>query len=376
MLKSIELDNYTTFFKPRSIDFTATNYKFLESENIGSGKILKGCLFVGENASGKTMILKSIRLLLELLFKGSNVPLGLYKSLYTNDESYKLKYVFAIKDSLIEYTLELSENAIISEKLILNGKEILNRINNSAKWYLKEERTFSDISSTLVFLRSVYFDTHFYNDPILNEWFEFIKNSIYLNCYDRSIFSPLDDNLLLRENLNEDMMKEINTFLKKIGYNHTINYSDLPSISGGNKRVIHFTKNGTNTPIIENFESIGNHTLVEILPSFLRAVKKDCMLIVDEFSSGLHNELEECLIKYFFHYAKNSQLFFTSHSTNILNTIILRPDQIYTVRFDSKNGSCLKRFSEEMPRESQNIEKMYLNGVFDGMPRYNKIFKD
>ena len=100
------------------------------------------------------------------------------------------------------------------------------------------------------------------------------------------------------------------------------------------------------------------------------------MLILDEFSSGFHNELEECLIKYFFHFSKNSQMFFVSHSTNILNNTILRPDQIYSVTFSSKNGSVLKRFSEEMPRESQNTEKMYLNGVFNGMPRYNKFFKD
>ncbi len=100
------------------------------------------------------------------------------------------------------------------------------------------------------------------------------------------------------------------------------------------------------------------------------------MLIIDEFSSGFHNELEECLIKYFFHYSKDSQIFFASHSTNILNNTLIRPDQIYAVSFDGKKGTVLKRFSEEMPREAQNTEKMYLNGVFDGLPRYNKIFKD
>lgn len=100
------------------------------------------------------------------------------------------------------------------------------------------------------------------------------------------------------------------------------------------------------------------------------------MLIVDEFSSGFHNELEECLVKYFYHYSNNSQLFLVTHSTNILNNSIVRPDQVYSVRFDGKNGSVIKRFSDEMPREAQNIEKMYLNGVFDGKPYYNKIFKD
>ena len=123
-------------------------------------------------------------------------------------------------------------------------------------------------------------------------------------------------------------------------------------------------------------ESTGNITLIELLLSFLHAINNDCMIIIDEFSSGFHNELEECIVKYFFHYSNNSQLFFTSHSTNLLNNSLLRPDQIYSVYFDSKNGTQIKRFSDEMPRESQNTEKMYLNGVFNGLPRYNKIFKD
>ena len=106
----------------------------------------------------------------------------------------------------------------------------------------------------------------------------------------------------------------------------------------------------------------------------MHAIKNKGMLIVDEFSSSLHNELEECLIKYFFHYAKNSQLFLITHSTNVLNTTIIRPDQVYSLYFDKTTK--IKRFSDEMPRESQNLEKMYLSGVFDGMPKYNKVFKD
>ena len=68
--------------------------------------------------------------------------------------------------------------------------------------------------------------------------------------------------------------------------------------------------------------------------------------------------------------------YFPINIYNLLNNTILRPDQIYSVTFDGKNGSVVKRFSSEMPRESQNVEKMYLNGIFNGMPRYNKIFKD
>ena len=384
MLKKIKLDNYTTFINPTEIDFSATNYKFLETENVGSNKILKGCLFVGENASGKTKILKSITLLLDLLFGNSEVDLMPNKSFYTNKPTYKLEYTFIEEGKEIIYLIELNLNEIVSEKLIFDKQMILERLGNTAKFSLNDEKTFNDISNKLLFLRRIYFDTNFYGNEILNKWFEYMKKSVYINCYYRTVFNYSGTNLLVHEYLNNNTVNAINKFLEKIDYKQKIEYSTETSNSNknffvksnDNKKFISFNKKGTDIYVPEMFESTGNITFMELLPSFLHAINNECMIIIDEFSSGFHNELEECIIKYFFHYSKNSQLFFTSHSTNILNNTLIRPDQIYSVSFDSKKGSVLKRFSEEMPRESQNTEKMYLNGVFNGMPRYNKIFKD
>ena len=170
--------------------------------------------------------------------------------------------------------------------------------------------------------------------------------------------------------IDEKIAKEINEFFKKINYPNKISFVKNSNDNSEYKNLIFFQKNGTNVNISDTYESLGNQTLIEILPAFMHAIKNKGMLIVDEFSSGLHNELEECLIKYFFHYAKNSQLFLTTHSTNVLNTTIIRPDQVYSLYFDKTTK--IKRFSDEMPRESQNLEKMYLSGVFDGTPKYNK----
>ena len=374
MLKKIKLDNYTTFIQPTEIDFSASNYKFLESENVGSNKILKGCLFVGENASGKTKILKSITLLLDLLFGNNEVDLVSNKSFYTNKSTYKLEYTFIEEGKEIIYLIELGINEIVSEKLILDKQIILERLGNTAKFNLNDEKTFSNISNKLSFLRRIYFDTNFYGNEVLNKWFNYMKKSVYINCYYRTVINYSGTSLLVHEYLNNNKVDDINKFLEKIDYKQKIEYGT--ETSNDNTKFISFNKKGTDIYISEMFESIGNITSMELLPSFLHAINNECMISIDEFSSGFHNELEECIIKYFFHYAKDSQLFFTSHSTNILNNTLIRPDQIYSVYFDSKKGSVLKRFSEEMPRESQNTEKMYLNGVFNGMPKYNKNFKD
>ena len=384
MLKKIKLDNYVTFTKSTEIDFTATNYKFLESENVGSNKLLKGCLFVGENASGKTKIFSGITFLLDLLFGNKEVDFMTNKSFYTDKKTYKIEYTFIQENVEIIYLIEIGLNEIVSEKLVMDKKIILERLGNTAKFLLNDEKTFTDISNKLLFLRRIYFDTNFYEDKVLINWFNYMKKSVYINCYYRNVVTYSGENLLVHEYLNDNTVDEINKFLEKINYNQKIEYGTEISDpnhkfsvkSNDNKKFISFNKSGTDIYVPEMFESTGNKTFMELLPSFLHAINNECMIIIDEFSSGFHNELEECIIKYFFHYSNNSQLFFTSHSTNILNNSLLRPDQIYSVYFDSKKGSQIKRFSDEMPRESQNTEKMYLNGVFNGLPRYNKVFKD
>ena len=99
------------------------------------------------------------------------------------------------------------------------------------------------------------------------------------------------------------------------------------------------------------------------------------MLIIDEFSSAFHNELERLLIKYFMNKSKNSQVFIVSHSTNLLSNSIFRPDQEYSVDF-FENGSVINRFSNDKPREAQNIEKMYNSGCFGGKPTYKPEYME
>ena len=113
-----------------------------------------------------------------------------------------------------------------------------------------------------------------------------------------------------------------------------------------------------------------------MFPAFFSVIRDGGMLLIDEFSSGFHNDLEELLVKYFMEKAKKSQMIFVSHSTNLLTNSLLRPDQEYSVDFEGQRGSVVKRFSTERPRMAQNIEKMYLSGVFGGLPNYEVTSDD
>jgi hypothetical protein len=381
MLTGITLKEYTTFIEKTTFDFKATNYKILEDSNVGINRILKGAIFIGENASGKTQVLDSIVLLLNLLLDNSEQNYIVKKSFYTKGTKYSLSYIFNVNDNDIKYDVSFDGNTISSEKLYVNGDIKLNRLNKSGQTNFDDEKDNNNINPNLSLLKLEYYNTKFNNDTILNEWFDFLKNSLYINCLFGKIksYNPskLSEQLIAKYAENNDESK-LNSLISKIGYNSEIvfNREDKTMSISSDKNMIGLRKKGTEVTIPLMLESTGNQAFINAILPFDYAANNNCMLIVDEFSSGLHNELEEALIKYFFNNSNNSQIFLTSHSTNLLDTTIFRPDQIYSFKFDSKKGTTIKRFSDENPRESQNIEKMYLNGVFDGMPKYDKKFKN
>ena len=151
-------------------------------------------------------------------------------------------------------------------------------------------------------------------------------------------------------------------FFKEYNFEQIVEYAnhsegDMIAIESVEKMVF-FKRKGIEEPIPFVIESLGNRTLLQLLPSFFHCISQGGMLLLDEFSSGFHNDLEQLLLRYFMNNADKAQLIFVSHSTNLLSNSILRPDQIYSVDFDCE-GSSIKRFSSEKPREAQNLEKMY-----------------
>ena len=121
MLTSITLKDYTTFISETTFDFKATNYKILEDTNVGGNRVLKGALFVGENASGKTQVLNAIILLLDMLLENAEQNFIIRKSLYTKGTKYSLKFTFDVDGNEIKFEVEFENNSINSEKLFLNN---------------------------------------------------------------------------------------------------------------------------------------------------------------------------------------------------------------------------------------------------------------
>lgn len=385
MLTKITLDNFRSFKNKTTIDLSKTNYTILP-QNVADNGVLKGCIFVGANASGKSTIILAVKLLLDFLFSERNLNSGIFPCLFGDSARYCLSYEFLLEKKTVKYSFEVdvSKN-MISEKLYLDETLMLERMGLSAKSYIVEPSGVNydetDVSKDTLFLRTLYFNTKFASNPILSSWMEYLKNSIYINMFDKRIISYDKADVSVAHYLDKSGTESINRFFdeynfeQKVEYDHSSNGGKLRFIVGDddNEKGIFFKRRGIEIPLPFAEESLGNQNLLRILPSFLTVITNGGMLLIDEFSSGFHNELESLLVRYFMEKSNHSQMLFVSHSTNLLSNSILRPDQEYSVEFQNENGSSIKRFSSEQPRSAQNIEKMYVSGVFGGLPEYKEM---
>ena len=375
MLKKVRFANFKSFVEETTIDFAPSKIEYLSQSNIYDG-VLKGVAFYGQNASGKTNALLAITLLLDLLFKDGPIINANTFSVFSSGKKMFFEYTFCFDGDEIVYSFEADrEKGFTKENLFENGAVLLDRVLTSAKSYVTENPDYEGIDPSALFIRSIYFNTRFAGHPTLVKWFAFLQSSIYYNPVRSYAQLVSFDNKNMQEIYLEPFLAkhgpgEINAFLNEFGFPFNIDYDESPvnAVTPFQMRLKVVRPNLKPIPFF--MESMGNQMLLGFLPAFLSVVKQGGILAIDEFSSGLHNELEELLVSYFYRHSGRAQIVFVSHSTNLLKTSLIRPDQVYSVEF-GEHGSSLVKFSEYGMRESQNMEKMYLAGAFGGLPLYH-----
>ena len=195
MLKSYEVSNFKSFKDKVKFDFSKTNYQSLQNTNTVGG-ILKGSLFVGPNASGKTNSIIAIKFLLDALLGNSEINFASYMCLFSDNPMMNLCYVFEIDGVEIEYKISYQViDGIITEGLVLDGESVFNRNGSTATVKISEKSVHTDVPDNALFLRSVYFNTKFQGSSILQNWFEFLRNSIYVDIYKRKVMAYKDINV-------------------------------------------------------------------------------------------------------------------------------------------------------------------------------------
>lgn len=118
-------------------------------------------------------------------------------------------------------------------------------------------------------------------------------------------------------------------------------------------------------------ESEGTRNLIGFwLPWSMMVAQKPIFNVfaVDELDSSLHPEIVADLVEKALKFENPMQLIFTTHDTHLMDTKLLRRDQIWITERDVNGATQLRSIYEFDGRESEDIEKRYYEGRYRGLP--------
>ena len=122
-------------------------------------------------------------------------------------------------------------------------------------------------------------------------------------------------------------------------------------------------------------ESEGTKNLIGFwLPWILKDAEKNParVLVVDELDSSLHPMIVAALVKKHLNSAIDTQLIFTTHDTHLMDSKLLRRDQVWITERDINGATQLRSIHDFEGREGEDIEKRYFEGRYRGLPFVKK----
>lgn len=134
---------------------------------------------------------------------------------------------------------------------------------------------------------------------------------------------------------------------------------------------LHSREDGGHIPLDYESESRGTLTLLSLLISACATLSTGSVLVLDELDASLHPRLQKAFISLFKQKRVNrheAQLVFSTHDTTILETKLLRLDEIWLTDKNRRGASKFTPLTDFDIRSRDNIERFYRHGRLGSVP--------
>jgi hypothetical protein len=417
MLINFSVSNFLSFKDLQRIDLTPDSLKehseFLHVPYLFDydERLLKSVAIFGHNSHGKTNFLKAYEFFLNFIFKSfsfnraeETINIESFKLNSENiDKPSEFETSFYLKNFRYRYGFKITAKEVVEEWLfysesklrenylfIRGGSEIkisklwnkesdikieqaylftkkhhlllsvliaqgnIPRIKEIEKWF-RGNTILSQLTYSEQINRSVLIYSHSDYRSLINRFIE--SADLGFTSIVEKIDSHLNKSISLEKNFLELWFeRELNDF--ELYSQHTI-YNDK------------YQKEGIVLFELLKSESSGTIKFFILVCLLTYAIKKGQLVIIDELDSHFHSQLLMFLItKYNDSKINNlgSQLIFTSHNTILLNSKLLRRDQIVFVEKNEYGESFIRKMhtSKTPIRIDTSIEKEYIKGKLGG----------
>lgn len=168
----------------------------------------------------------------------------------------------------------------------------------------------------------------------------------------------------------QPLHREITAVIRKLGHTPLDPETDVKD-----KRVFiefaHRGRDGEEVYLELDRESAGTCRLLFVLTLAYRAIDEGVPLFIDELDASLHTHACEEVLSLFCsreNNPKGAQLVTTTHDTNLMNSPVLRRDQLWFIQKDAEGATEIFPLTDIRTRKGDNIEKGYLQGRYGAVP--------
>ncbi|MFZ1322611.1 MAG: ATP-binding protein [Ignavibacteria bacterium] len=429
MLVEFTVSNFKSIKNEQTFSLAAESLKELK-ENVFKNPnkndikldLLKSAVIYGANGSGKSNLIKAIKLLQQFILNSTDAKLNEEISYYFpfkldengKKEPVKMEIEFINTDKIrYKYSISYNRFEILNESLYYfpNGQEakLFDRKSGSEIEFGESLRGEKKLIEKLL-LKNVLFLSKGANSnnkqlEKIYEYFQGLSLNIIQGSYQYDI--PIDFNYNMLP--SDQLIRYLNAFdtgIREVKYQKedSHEFNDFMNVLISNTKdslknrddiTIDFEKlkfkpdfhhdvykedkiTGTEPFKLEE-ESIGTQKLYKILGSIYNVLNTGGTLILDEINNSFHTHLTKFLVGIFQSKEsnkKNAQLIFTSHDTTILEYELFRRDQIWFTEKDKYGATSLYsliEFKNSNLRKDTPLEKWYLSGRFGALPVFNEF---
>lgn len=399
--------NYRSIGMEQTLSFVANTDKshssILKKEN--NLNILPVISIYGENATGKTNLLKFIKTLVDIIngkieiekayepckfYKGEETIFEIvfskngikyfYKLSYTAEEikeealyyypNGKISKIFYKKDgsysfgnsfesNLVQYAANISKNSCFLNVLSIFLGNKIESLNNVIDFF-KNDFIFINLDEDLYTMEKIkeILKTNEEKNKIIKEFIEYFYKHMSIGI------KNIKYNIL-----SQDFIENTKIKVKEILENKELNEKELLEIfleRDNRTYLVYETEDGELEIPIEE-ESEGIKQILYLGVPLAEALYYNKIVIFDKLEVGFHPLLARKIVELFLSEKNRAQLLFTAHNTALLDLNLLRRDQIYFTNRSPKTGfKTIIKSLGEIPgvRKSTDIEKAYLEGRY------------
>lgn len=421
MIIDFSVANFRSFRGEQRVSFVASNqYKDLPENLIDPGlegaefknlRLLKGLALYGANAAGKTNVLHALRFLADMVEDSATdldegdptgvEPFALAKETAMEPSEFTLRFV--VGGVRYHFVLVLDKDRVLFESLSAfpKGREQV--------WYEREwddEKESYDWSparptdyrrdpNRVKYTRdnALYLSTAVkFNDEQLKPiylWFKEKVRFLRLNAH----FPPLSPRFTVKRVMEDPNDRARITRLLQhadIGIlsakanERELTRGDLPKdmpeavvekILENNKHfeitLGHRGAEGQEFALPWEEESSGTQQLFALAGPWLDILKNGYFAGLDEIESSMHPSMVSALLKLIFSEKANpngAQLLFTTHNPLLLDTEVMRRDQVWFADKDEEGATHLYPLTDYKPRNKESLVRGYMSGRYGAIP--------